>query len=91
MDRLVDILLSLLAYSSAQLPSAPLREAVEAVFRAFAAHLTPTGQPCKAAQLRALSRPVAMQCKVIGAEGQCQACQKLFAHIESVAIPYSGM
>ena len=47
MDRLVDILLSLLAYSSAQLPSAPLREAVEAAFRAFAAHLTPTGQPCK--------------------------------------------
>jgi len=45
MDRLVDILLSLLAYSSAELPSAPLREATEATFKAFAAHLTQTGPP----------------------------------------------
>ena len=43
MDRLVDVVLSLLAYSSAELPSAPLREAIEALFRAFAAHLTQTG------------------------------------------------
>ena len=43
MDRLVDIILSLLAYSSAELPSAPLREAIEALFRAFAYNLTQTG------------------------------------------------
>ena len=43
MDRLVDIMLSLLAYSSAELPSAPLREAIEALFRSFASHLTQTG------------------------------------------------
>lgn len=43
MDRLVDVVLSLLAYSSAELPSAPLREAIEALFRAFASQLTQTG------------------------------------------------
>ena len=42
-DRLVDVLLSLSAYSSAQLPSLPLREAVEATFRAFASDITQTG------------------------------------------------
>lgn len=42
-DRLVDVLLSLSAYSSAQLPSVPLREAVEAVFRAFASDISQTG------------------------------------------------
>ena len=84
MDRLVDILLSLLAYSSAQLPSAPLREAVEAAFRAFAAHLTPTGQPCTGAQIRACSKLVAMHCRVSGAKGLCQAWQNLDSHIESL-------
>lgn len=43
MDRLVDVVLSLLAYSSAELPSVPLREAIEALFRAFASKLTQTG------------------------------------------------
>ena len=43
MDRLMDVLLSLLARPAAALPSAPLRDAVEAVFRAFAPHLTPGG------------------------------------------------
>jgi len=42
-DRLLDILLSLLARPAAPLPSAPLREAVEAVFRAFADAVTPVG------------------------------------------------
>lgn len=45
MDRLVDVLLSLLANASGHLPSAPLREAVEGLFRLFAGQLTPTGQP----------------------------------------------
>lgn len=44
MDRFVDVVLSLLAYSSAELPSAPLREAIEALFRAFASRLTKTGK-----------------------------------------------
>ncbi|KAK9814621.1 hypothetical protein WJX72_008822 [[Myrmecia] bisecta] len=43
MDVLLDILLSLLARPAAPLPSAPLREAVEGVFKAFCEHLTPTG------------------------------------------------
>ena len=43
MDRLVDVALSLLAYSSAELPSVPLREAIEALFKAFASQLTQTG------------------------------------------------
>ena len=43
MDRLIDVVLSLLAYASAELPSAPLREATEALFRAFAPKLTQTG------------------------------------------------
>ena len=43
MDRLVDVLLSLLANASGHLPSAPLREAAEGLFRLFAGHLTPTG------------------------------------------------
>lgn len=43
-DRLVDVLLSLSAYSSAQLPSVPLRDSVEATFKAFAEDLTQTGK-----------------------------------------------
>lgn len=43
MDRLVDVVLSLLAYSSAELPSVPLREAIQALFRSFASNLTQTG------------------------------------------------
>jgi hypothetical protein len=42
-DRLMDALLGLLARPAAALPTAPLRDAVEAVFRAFAPHLTATG------------------------------------------------
>ena len=42
-DTLMDVLLSLLARNAAPLPSAPLRDAVEHVFRAFADDLTPTG------------------------------------------------
>ena len=42
-DRLLDVLLSLLARPAAPLPSAPLRDAVEAVFRAFSDAITPTG------------------------------------------------
>lgn len=42
-DTLMDVLLSLLARSAAPLPSAPLRDAVEHVFRAFADDLTATG------------------------------------------------
>ena len=45
MDRLVDVLLSLLAKSSPHMPSAPLRDAVEGLFRVFASHLTVTGDP----------------------------------------------
>ena len=47
MDQLVDICLSLSAYYSAALPSSAIRDAVEAVFRAFAAQLTPTGTAYK--------------------------------------------
>lgn len=43
MDRLVDVLLSLLAKASGHLPCAPLRDAVEGLFRVFASHLTATG------------------------------------------------
>lgn len=43
MDTLVDVLLALLAPTSTSLPSAPLREAVEHVFRVFCDQLTPTG------------------------------------------------
>lgn len=43
MDVLMDVLLSQLARTSPTLPSAPLREAVEQVFRAFCADLTGTG------------------------------------------------
>jgi hypothetical protein len=43
MDRLVDSLLALLAWAPGGLPVAPLRAAVEGVFRAFADRLTPTG------------------------------------------------
>lgn len=43
MDRLVDMVLSLLAQASSQLPSAPLRDAVEGLFRLFASQLTSTG------------------------------------------------
>ena len=42
-DRLLDVLLSLLARPATPLPSAPLRDAVEAVFRAFSDAITPTG------------------------------------------------
>ncbi len=42
-DRLLDVLLSLLARPAAPLPSAPLREAVEATFRVFTDAITPTG------------------------------------------------
>lgn len=54
MDRLVDVLLSLLASVSGSLPSAPLRDAAEGLFRVFADHLTPTGEPaaCKAVNWR---------------------------------------
>ena len=45
MDRLVDVLLSLLASASGHLPSVPLRDAAEGLFRVFATHLTPTGEP----------------------------------------------
>ena len=47
MDALVDVLLGLLSQQlSPPLPLLPLREACEAVFRAFAELLTPTGGPC---------------------------------------------
>lgn len=42
-DRLLDVVLSLLARPAAPLPSAPLRDAVETVFRAFSDAITPTG------------------------------------------------
>lgn len=42
-DTLMDVLLSLLARNATPLPSAPLRDAVEHVFRAFADNLTATG------------------------------------------------
>jgi hypothetical protein len=45
MDSLMDVLLTLLAQTSATLPSAPLREAVEHVFRVFCDQLTATGRP----------------------------------------------
>jgi DNA polymerase phi len=40
---LVDVLLALLARPAAPLPAAPLREAVEALFRATCTELTPAG------------------------------------------------
>ena len=43
MDTLVDLLLSLLARPAEGLPSAPLRDAAERCFRAFAEELTATG------------------------------------------------
>lgn len=43
MDVLVDILLSLLGRAGDALPFAPLREACEALFRAFAEQVTPQG------------------------------------------------
>lgn len=42
-DTLMDVLLALLARNAAPLPSAPLRDAVEHTFRAFADGLTGTG------------------------------------------------
>jgi hypothetical protein len=42
-DTLMDVLLSLLARAAAPLPSAPLRDAAEHAFRAFAEDLTATG------------------------------------------------
>jgi hypothetical protein len=45
MDTLVDVLLSLVASSQGSaLPSAPLRDSVEGVFRAFCQNLTATGE-----------------------------------------------
>ena len=44
-DALVDVLLALLSKRTAPLPSAPLREAVEAAFRAMAESVTATGAP----------------------------------------------
>lgn len=43
MDRMIDIILSVLAVPAGTLPTAPLRDSVEALFRAFAAQLTQTG------------------------------------------------
>ena len=43
MDVLVDILLSLLGRAGDALPFHPLREACEALFRAFAEQVTPQG------------------------------------------------
>ena len=43
-DMLMDVLLSMLAHNAAPLPAAPLREAVNHVFRAFADDLTATGK-----------------------------------------------
>ena len=43
MDVLVDILLSLLGRSGDALPFGPLREACEALFRAFVEHVTSQG------------------------------------------------
>ncbi len=43
MDRLMDVLLSLLSVPAATLPSAPLRDAVESLFRSCAAQLTSAG------------------------------------------------
>lgn len=43
MDVLVDILLSLLGRSGDSLPFGPLREACEALFRAFVDQVTPQG------------------------------------------------
>ncbi|KAK9903496.1 hypothetical protein WJX75_007153 [Coccomyxa subellipsoidea] len=43
MDRLMDVLLSLLSVPAATLPSAPLRDAVDSLFRSCAAHLTSAG------------------------------------------------
>lgn len=42
-DRLMDLALGLLARPPTWLPSAPLRDAVEALFRAFSPHLTAAG------------------------------------------------
>lgn len=42
-DTLVDVVLSLLARPCSPLPSAPLRNAAESVFRVFASELTATG------------------------------------------------
>ena len=51
-DALVDALLALLSKRTAPLPSAPLRDAVEAAFRAMADSVTATGEapPCSAAE-----------------------------------------
>lgn len=43
MDRVMDALLSLLSVPAAALPSAPLRDAVEGLFRSCATHLTSAG------------------------------------------------
>ncbi len=51
-DTLMDVLLSLLARNAAPLPSAPLRDAVEHAFRAFADELTATGVWWSAAAVR---------------------------------------
>ena len=46
-DALLDVLLALLSRQGDALPSAALRDACEAVFRAVAPQLTPTGAPLK--------------------------------------------
>lgn len=47
MDRLMDVLLSLLAKGAAeQLPFAPLREAIESLFKHCCPALTSTGKHC---------------------------------------------
>ncbi len=43
MDRLMDVMLSLLSIPAGALPSAPLRDAVETLFRTCAGHLTSAG------------------------------------------------
>ena len=43
-DALVDALLSLLSKTTAPLPSTPLRDAVETVFRSMCASVTATGE-----------------------------------------------
>ena len=44
-DALVDAMLSLLSKTTAPLPSAPLRDAVETVFRNMCGSVTATGEP----------------------------------------------
>ena len=80
MDALVDVLLGLLSQQlSPPLPLLPLREACEAVFRAFAELLTPTGEPCRSPTQAYLGHEILCICEM----WRCSASSNLKLHVST--------